>query len=114
MFRSYDHLHAEIYTLEINMADLNLGVCILLRVLDQVQRFPSNATGCTQASLTRYCFLFKCLGLEFVVFSLWGTLSDERPGLSFVSHSLVICLCVHLPFTVCHSHLYNIYMYIYI
>jgi hypothetical protein len=44
MFRSYDHLHAEIYTSEINMADLNLGVCILLRVLDQVQGFPSNAT----------------------------------------------------------------------
>jgi hypothetical protein len=35
--------------------------------------------------LTRYCFLFKCLGLEFVVLSLWGALSDERPGLSFVS-----------------------------
>jgi hypothetical protein len=35
--------------------------------------------------LTRYCFLFKCLGLEFVVLSLCGALSDERPGLSFVS-----------------------------
>jgi hypothetical protein len=34
--------------------------------------------------LTRYCFLFKGLGLEFVVLSPWGTLSDERPGLSFV------------------------------
>jgi hypothetical protein len=44
--------------------------------------------------LTRCCFLFKCLGLKFVVLSLWGALSDERPGLSFVSHSLVICLCV--------------------
>jgi hypothetical protein len=50
--------------------------------------------------LTRYCFLFKSLGLEFVVLSLWGALSDERPGLSFVSHSLVICLCAHLLFTV--------------
>jgi hypothetical protein len=48
---------------------------------------------------TRYCFLFKCLGLKCVVLSLWGALSDERPGLSFVSHSLVICLCVHLLFT---------------
>jgi hypothetical protein len=38
--------------------------------------------------LTRYCFLFESLGLEFVVLSLWGALSDERPGLSFVSHSL--------------------------
>jgi hypothetical protein len=28
-----------------------------------------------------------------------GALSDERPGLSFVSHSLVIWLCVHLLFT---------------
>jgi hypothetical protein len=30
--------------------------------------------------------LFKCLGLEFVVLSLWGALSDERPGLSFVKY----------------------------
>jgi hypothetical protein len=44
MFRSYSHLQVEIYASEINMADLNLGVCILLRVLDQVQGFPSNAT----------------------------------------------------------------------
>jgi hypothetical protein len=29
---------------------------------------------------------------------LWGAFSDEKPGLSFVSHSLVICLYVHLPF----------------
>jgi hypothetical protein len=49
--------------------------------------------------LTRYCFLFKYLGLEFVVLSLWGGLSDERQGLSLVGHSLVICLCVHLLFT---------------
>jgi hypothetical protein len=27
-----------------NLNILNLGVCILLRVLDQVQGFPSNAT----------------------------------------------------------------------
>jgi hypothetical protein len=49
--------------------------------------------------LTRYCFLFKSVGLEFVVLSLRGALFDERLGLSFVSHSLVICLCVHLLFT---------------
>jgi hypothetical protein len=60
--------------------------------------------------LTRYCFLFKSLGLEFVVLSLCGSLSDERPGLSFVSHSLVICLCVHLLFTFCLSHIYYIYI----
>jgi hypothetical protein len=36
--------------------------------------------------LTRYCFLFKSLGLEFVVVSLWGALSDKRSGMSFVSH----------------------------
>jgi hypothetical protein len=34
--------------------------------------------------LARYCFLFKSSGLEFVVLSLWGVLSDERPDLSFV------------------------------
>jgi hypothetical protein len=62
--------------------------------------------------LTRYCFIFKSLGLEFVVQSLWGVLSDERPGLSFVSHSLIICLCVHLLLTFCVSHIYHIYIYI--
>jgi hypothetical protein len=45
--------------------------------------------------LTKYCFLFKRLGLQFVVLFLWSALSDERPGLSFVSHSLVIYLCVY-------------------
>jgi hypothetical protein len=56
--------------------------------------------------VTRYCFLFKSLGLEFVVMSLWGALSDERPGLFFVSHSLVICLCVNLIFLfLCFTHL---------
>jgi hypothetical protein len=49
MFRSYDHLQVEIYTSEINITGLaliilNLGVCILLRVLDQVQMFSFNAT----------------------------------------------------------------------
>jgi hypothetical protein len=49
MFRSYDYLQAEGCTSEIKMTCLalmilNLGVCILLSVLDQVQGFPSNAT----------------------------------------------------------------------
>jgi hypothetical protein len=43
--------------------------------------------------LTRYCFLFKSLSLEFVVLSLWGVLYHERQGLSFVS-----------PDTSSHSH----------
>jgi hypothetical protein len=63
--------------------------------------------------LTRYCFLFKCLGLEFVVLSLWGALSDERLGLSFVSHSVVISLSVHLLLTfLCFtllSHIYRVF-----
>jgi hypothetical protein len=64
----------------------------------------------TFGRLTRYCFLFKTLGLKFVVMSLWGALSDERPGLSVVSHSLVICLCVHLLFTfLSFTHLPYIY-----
>jgi hypothetical protein len=58
---------------------------------------------------------FQELCLKFVVLSLWGTLSDERPGLFFVSHSLVICLCVHLTFTfLSFTHLQYIYIYIYI
>jgi hypothetical protein len=64
--------------------------------------------------LTRHCFLFKRLGLEFIVLSLWGSLSDERPGLFFVSHSLVFCLCVHLLFTfLSFTPLLYIYIYIY-
>jgi hypothetical protein len=56
--------------------------------------------------LTRYCFLFKSLGLEFVVLSLWGTLSDQRPGLSFVNHSLV-CTCTIYIFI---FHTFTIYI----
>jgi hypothetical protein len=40
--------------------------------------------------LTRYCFLFKSFGLEFVVLSLWGALSDERPGLSFYKYGTIV------------------------
>jgi hypothetical protein len=61
--------------------------------------------------LTSYCFLFKGLGLEFVVLSLSGALSDERPALSFVSNSLVICLCVHLLFTFLSFTHYHIHIY---
>jgi hypothetical protein len=39
---------------------------------------------------TRYYFLSECCCLKFAVLFVWGALSDERPGLSFVSHSLVI------------------------
>jgi hypothetical protein len=43
MFRPYDHLQAETYTMEIISIDngsvLKLVVCILLRVLGQVQGF---------------------------------------------------------------------------
>jgi hypothetical protein len=48
--------------------------------------------------LTRYSFLFKSLRLEFVVLSLWGALSDERPGMQRQSHFTVdsqsVCLGV--------------------
>jgi hypothetical protein len=47
--------------------------------------------------LTRYCFLFKCLSLKFVDLSLWGALSDEKPGVSFVR------VRVTLRLTVSHS-----------
>jgi hypothetical protein len=40
---------------------------------------------------------------------LVGTLYDERPGLSFVSHSLFICLCVYLYLRFCLLHIYHIY-----
>jgi hypothetical protein len=60
-------------------------------------------------------FFLTCLGLEFVILPLWGALSDERPGLSFVRHSPVICLCVQLLFTfLSFTHLPYAYIYIYI
>jgi hypothetical protein len=53
------------------------------------------------------------LGLEFVVLSLWGALSDERPGLSFeVTVSSFVCVYIYyLHF--CFSHIYHILIYIY-
>jgi hypothetical protein len=51
--------------------------------------------------------------VEFFVLSLWGALSDERPGLPFAS--LVICLCVHLLLAfLCFTHLPYIYVCIYV
>jgi membrane-associated PAP2 superfamily phosphatase len=41
-------------------------------------------------------FLFKSLGLEFVVLSLWCALFDERPGLSFVRVRVTLRLTVYL------------------
>jgi hypothetical protein len=38
--------------------------------------------------LTRYCFLCKSSGLEFVVLSLWSALSDESLGLSLCVHCI--------------------------
>jgi hypothetical protein len=32
---------------------------------------------------TRYYFLSECCCLKFVVFFLWGALSDERTGMQF-------------------------------
>jgi hypothetical protein len=70
---------------------------------------------------------FQVFGSEIccLVLSLWGALSHERPGLSFVSHSVVICLCVHLLFTFLsftpspppHTHTHfslSIYIYTYL
>jgi hypothetical protein len=67
-------------------------------------------------------FLFKSLGLEFVVLSVWGALSDERPGLSFKSQSSNLSVCtftinifVFHTFTICiyalfkYNYNYNIY-----
>jgi hypothetical protein len=60
--------------------------------------------------LTRYCFLFKSLGPEFVVLSVWGALSDGRPSLSFISH-LSVCTFTIYIFV---FHTFTIYTYIYI
>jgi hypothetical protein len=37
----------------------------------------------------------QCLNHYTTTMSLWGALSDERSGLSFVSQSVVICLQTH-------------------
>jgi hypothetical protein len=70
----------------------------MVRVAQNLGQSQSHFTAVSQyvlassqfcARFTNYCFLFKSLGLESVVLSLWGVLSDDRPSLSFVSHSLV-------------------------
>jgi hypothetical protein len=102
MFLSYDNFEADVYTMEIRVR------VTLWPTVSQYVLVSSPLCG----RLTRYCFLLKSLGLEFVVLSLWGALSDERPGLSFVSHSLVICLCVLLLFAFSSfTHLPYIYIY---
>jgi hypothetical protein len=48
--------------------------------------------------VTRYYFLSEGYFLELAVLSFWGTLSDERSGLSFVFLCLVICHYLHQIF----------------
>jgi hypothetical protein len=69
MFRSYDHLQVEIYILEINMTGpslaliiLILGVCILLRALDQAQGSPSNTTMFQYLFTVLFKISAKCFG----------------------------------------------------
>jgi hypothetical protein len=54
--------------------------------------------------------------LTFAVVSMWGTLSDNRSGFSFVSHSLkylVICQYVHKSIYILHvSHDKTLIMYV--
>jgi hypothetical protein len=74
MFRSHDHLQVEIY----------------IGTVASQSRFTADSqsvclgVGSLCGRFTKYCFLFKSSGLEFVVLSLWVALSGERPGLSFV------------------------------
>jgi hypothetical protein len=68
----------------------------------------------TLGLVTRYYFLYECCCLKVAVFSLWGVLSDERSGLSFVILSLQQFISIYLKdlsflcFTVQQS-IYNIY-----
>jgi hypothetical protein len=48
--------------------------------------------------VTRYYFLSEGCFLKFPFLSLWGALSDERSGLSFVLLSLVIYHYLHQTF----------------
>jgi hypothetical protein len=48
--------------------------------------------------VTKYYFLSEGCFLKFAVLSLWGTLSNERSGLSFVFLSLVIYHYLHQTF----------------
>jgi hypothetical protein len=49
--------------------------------------------------VTRYYFLSEGCSLKFALLSLWGALSDERSGLSFVFPSVVIYHYLHQTFT---------------
>jgi hypothetical protein len=64
----------------------------LYRLLDQSQsHFTADsqpASSPLRGRLTRYCFL------EFVVLSLWGTLSDERPN---TVQQFILCYMCMLP-----------------
>jgi hypothetical protein len=83
------------FTSSIYVTCVRVRVCVTLRLtVSQCVLVLSPLCG----RLTRYCFLIKNLGLEFVVISLWDALSDERPGLSFLSHSL----CLHIYVFVFH------------
>jgi hypothetical protein len=53
----------------------------------------------TLGLVTRYYFLSEGCFLKFAVLSLWGALSDERLGLSFVFLSLGIYQYLHQTFT---------------
>jgi hypothetical protein len=59
--------------------------------------------------LTRCCFLFKSLGLEFVILSLWGALSDERSGLSFLIVRVTLRLTVSqsVRMSWCRAHVWT-------
>jgi hypothetical protein len=59
MFRLYDHLQVEIYV-------LNLVVWILLRVLDQVQGFPSNETLFQQLFTILFKLTATCFGRTII------------------------------------------------
>jgi hypothetical protein len=52
----------------------------------------------TLGLVTKYYFLSEGCFLKFAVLSLWGSLSDERSGLSFVFLSLVIYQYLHQTF----------------
>jgi predicted permease len=53
----------------------------------------------TLGFVTRFYFLSEGCFLQVAVLSLWGALSDERSGLSFVFLCLVIYHYLHQTFT---------------
>jgi hypothetical protein len=85
---------------------VRIRVTLLLKVSQSVSRYVLVSSPlCGRLTFSRvwvWNFLFCLCGAPF---------SDDRPGLSFVSHSLVICLYVHLQFAFCLSHIYHIHIY---